>query len=121
MSKQDKNFLEKVKGWAQSDSGYDEDMDMLDDVKDYSGKSAKVFNVIYMNELNEYKRITECLKRGSACSVILEKLSDEDMKATVYRIEGIVDAVKGTLVYLTNNVLMLLPEEFVVRKLNANE
>lgn len=119
MSK-DKNFLDKMRTWAQSEAGYDDDDydEMPDSVKDYSGKNAKVFNVFMMTNLDDYKKITECLKRGSACAINLENLSEEDVKATMYRIEGIIDAVRGSKVNLSETVVQLLPQDFVVRTLS---
>lgn len=121
MAKSDKKMMDKIKAWAQGDEMYEEYDDMPDDMKDYSGKSAKSFNVFYMKNVDEYKGITECLKRGSACAVNLEGLSEEEVRATVYRIEGIIDAVKGDSIYLSKGVLQLLPEGFVVRTLNELE
>lgn len=121
MAKSDKKIIDKFKNWAQGEELYEEYDDMIDDMKDYSGKSAKSFNVFYMKSVDEYKGITECLKRGSACAVNLEKLTEEEEKATIYRIEGIIDAVKGDSIYLSKDVLQLLPEGFVVRTLNELE
>lgn len=119
MSKRGKNLLDKVNQWAQNEAGYDDGYDeTLDEIKDYSGSAAKVFNVFKMKDVEEYKKITECLNRGSACAVNLEQLSEEDRKATVYRIEGILHAVNGCSVYLSDLVIQLLPKEFVIRTLN---
>lgn len=120
MSGKSKKFFEKVNQWAQNEAGYDDGYDdSIDEVKDYSGSASKSFNVFFMKNMDEYKMITDCLNRGSACAVNIEALTEEERKATIYRIEGILNAVRGSSVFLNkdNLVIMLLPKEFVTRSL----
>ena len=118
-----KNMVNKLKNWAQIEEGYADEYETsnMDDLKDYSGSAAKVFNTIFMKEEDDYKIIVKCLSKGSACTVNLSSLSKEDALATIYRIEGVIQAVKGSLIKITPDVIQLLPSGFVIRTFNNEE
>lgn len=121
MAKKDKKFSisDTLKSLAQGEGEFDYDeIGGDDEMTDYSGKSSKSINVIFMKEENEYKKITECIKRGSVCIVNVSALSKEDATKTIHRIEGVLDAVKGTKELVAKDVYALLPSTFAVRILN---
>lgn len=117
MSKE--NVMSKLKKtFTTSDEyDYDTDLDGADEM-DFSGKSNKSVNLVYMKEENEYKKITEALKRGSICIVNLEELDEKGRASTRYRIDGILDAVKGSKDIVSENVYLLLPKDFIIKKIN---
>lgn len=120
MAKKDKKFSfgETLKSLAQGEEEFDYDAIGDDGMTDYSGKSSKSINVIFMNNEEEYKKITECIKRGSVCIVNLSALKKEEAVNTIHRIEGMLDAVKGTKELVAKDVYVLLPSGFAVRTLN---
>lgn len=120
MAKKDKKFSisDTIKSLAQGEEEFDYDAIGDDEMTDFSGKSSKSINVIFMKEENEYKKITECIKRGSVCIVNLSGLSKEDAIKTIHRIEGVLDAVRGTKELVAKDVYALLPSTFAVRILN---
>lgn len=124
MAKKDKKFSigDTLKSLAVGDEEYGyEDGLGEDDMTDFSGRSSKSINVVFMKEAEEYKKLTDCIKRGSVCIVNISKLSNEDKKKTIHRIEGILDAVKGSKELVAQDVYVLLPSVFAVRILNELE
>lgn len=119
MAKKDKKFSfgDTLKNLAQGEDEFDYEVGD-EDMTDFSGKSSRAINVIFMKQEDEYKKVTECIKRGSVCIVNLSNLSKEDATKTIHRIEGMLDAVKGTKELVAKNVYALLPSTFAVRTLN---
>lgn len=123
MAKKDKRFSigDTLKSLAQGDEDYEYETIGDDEMTDFTGKSSKSINVVFMKEADEYKKITDCIKRGSVCIVNISKLSAEDKEKTKHRIEGILDAVKGSQEKVAKDVYLLLPSMFAVRILNELE